>query len=345
MADRETTIVNWFETSLTAQMGPTDLVASVVATAPLVAPVILVIEADSVTQREVILFDGTITASELNTTSLANRYLSGSAASSGLTHPAGSTVRLAVLAQHVNDLNDRVDGVRADFETHADRHLPAGDDPLAAGSVVEATIVDAAVTTPKLADAAVSTPKLADDAVSNSKLADAAVTAVKLAPDAVWTGAIPDGAVTNPKLADQGVTGDKLAPTAMSQGPIRAGGSVTTDPVTLTTSFQSVNSVFLTVPWQTFWMLGWGSFRVDGSGGAVEVRLTTDTAGNSQSPTHLLSPSDATGVNWHRLCQASEFDAAPGGGVSVPLRLSARRPTGTMTISRRSLSLLLIQVS
>src|SRR5690606_24097746 len=48
---------------------------------------------------------------EFRATSIANRYLEGSAQPGGLTHPAGSVVRSAPLAQHIQDLNDRIDAV------------------------------------------------------------------------------------------------------------------------------------------------------------------------------------------------------------------------------------------
>src|SRR5690606_15808415 len=120
----------------------------VLSTGGLQSPAILVIEPDNPNQREVILFDGAFTDTQFRATSIANRYLGGSAQPTGLTHPAGSVVRSAPLAQHIQDLNDRID---------ADR--------LRITSLEEAT-----VGTEKLADGAVTTPKLADGAVITDKL-------------------------------------------------------------------------------------------------------------------------------------------------------------------------------
>lgn len=110
MANQETNMKNWAETTLTSEYGPTALTAVVSTTTAVPAsPCYLVIEPDSPTQREVILFDGTFTATNLVTTVIGNRYLAGSAAGSGLTHPIGSVVRHAPLAQHFEDINDRMD--------------------------------------------------------------------------------------------------------------------------------------------------------------------------------------------------------------------------------------------
>jgi len=112
MADRKTHVANFFETELTTELGPTDLVAEVLSTGGLQSPAFLVIEPDDPNQREVILFDGAFTDTQFRATSIANRYLGGSAQPGGLTHPAGSVVRSAPLAQHIQDLNDRIDADR-----------------------------------------------------------------------------------------------------------------------------------------------------------------------------------------------------------------------------------------
>src|SRR5690606_2898960 len=96
------------------------------------------------------LFDGAFTDAEFRATSIANRYLGGSAQPTGLTHPAGSVVRSAPLAQHVQDLNDRID---------ADR--------LRITSLEEAIVGEE-----KLADGAVTTPKIAEGAVTPAKIAE-----------------------------------------------------------------------------------------------------------------------------------------------------------------------------
>ena len=102
---------NAFETTLTAQYGPSDLVANVNELGTLTSPCYMVIEPDSDTQREVIYFDGVFGATSFVTTTTNNRYLPGSAAPSGLTHPAGATVRSVILAQHLEDIDSRIDAL------------------------------------------------------------------------------------------------------------------------------------------------------------------------------------------------------------------------------------------
>jgi len=150
MADRKTHVANFFETELTTELGPTDLVAEVLSTGGLQSPAILVIEPDNPNQREVILFDGAFTDTQFRATSVASRYLGGSAQPGGLTHPAGSVVRSAPLAQHIQDLNDRIDADRLRITS------------LEEATVDTAKLADGAVTTPKLADGAVTPPKIAE---------------------------------------------------------------------------------------------------------------------------------------------------------------------------------------
>ena len=114
MTAQETNLFNAFETTLTATMGSSDTTFSVNAVSDsypttLSAPFYIVINPDSATNREVILVTAVDTGTKQLTTSVPNRYLPGSAASSGLSHSSGQTVRMAPLQQHIEDLNDRID--------------------------------------------------------------------------------------------------------------------------------------------------------------------------------------------------------------------------------------------
>lgn len=100
----QTSLQNAFETTLTAEMGPNDLSAALTSIGSLTSPAYLVIEPDSDIQREYVLFDDTWSGSTAITTNISNRYLSGSAAGSNLTHPIGSVVRVVPMAQHFEDL-------------------------------------------------------------------------------------------------------------------------------------------------------------------------------------------------------------------------------------------------
>lgn len=126
MTNQRTNHFNAFTTELTAPMGSTDLAASVSTIGPLVSPVWAVIEPDSPTQREYVLFDGAFSAGVLRTAALSNRYAAGSAAGAGLTHPTGSKVRISAQAQHFEDLHDRVDAVAADV-TDAEADIASHD--------------------------------------------------------------------------------------------------------------------------------------------------------------------------------------------------------------------------
>ena len=114
MTAQETKLFNAFETTLTATMGSSDTtftVNAVVDSYPttLSAPFYIVINPDSATNREVVLVTAVNTSTKQLTTSVPNRYLPGSAASSGLSHASGTVVRMAPLQQHIEDINDRVD--------------------------------------------------------------------------------------------------------------------------------------------------------------------------------------------------------------------------------------------
>ena len=109
MVDEEVSFENAFETTLTAEFGPTDLTASVVTKGTLTTPTILVIEPDDDAQREYVRFNGVFGASSFVTTNVSFRYLVGSAAPSGLTHPSGAIVRQVATGQAYEDLHDRID--------------------------------------------------------------------------------------------------------------------------------------------------------------------------------------------------------------------------------------------
>ena len=114
MTAQETKLFNAFETTLTSTMGSSDTTFSVNAVTDsypttLSAPFYIVINPDSATNREVVLVTAVNTGTKELTTSVPNRYLKGSAASSGLSHSSGTVVRMAPLQQHIEDINDRVD--------------------------------------------------------------------------------------------------------------------------------------------------------------------------------------------------------------------------------------------
>ena len=117
MTAQETNLLNAFETTLTGTIGASDLtmtVNSVVDSASntLTAPCYLVVNPDSATNREVLLVSSiNVGTKTLTISAIGNRYLTGSAATSGLSHASGSVVRMSPLQQHIEDINDRVDTI------------------------------------------------------------------------------------------------------------------------------------------------------------------------------------------------------------------------------------------
>ena len=123
MTAQETNLLNAFETTLTATAGASDLtftVNSVTDSAgnTLAAPCYLVINPDSSTSREVVLVTSLNTGTKTLTLDNINKgYLTGSAATTGLSHASGSSVRMSPLQQHIEDLNDRVDELPTNSST------------------------------------------------------------------------------------------------------------------------------------------------------------------------------------------------------------------------------------
>src|SRR5210317_364325 len=142
MTAQETNLFNAFETTLTATMGSSDTtltVASVTDSYPttLSAPFYIVINPDSATNREVILVTAVDTGTKQLTTTILNRYLQGSAASSGLSHSSGQVVRMAPLQQHIEDLNDRVDTVINEAGTAVNTSLFLDEDDMVSDSATK----------------------------------------------------------------------------------------------------------------------------------------------------------------------------------------------------------------
>jgi len=117
MSGQRTSIQNAYETTLTADMGATDLTASVATIGSLTSPAILVIEPENDLQREYVLFDGTFGGSAFAASDISRRYLDGSAAASGLIHPNGSVVASVPTKQHFADIHDRIDTTSASLGT------------------------------------------------------------------------------------------------------------------------------------------------------------------------------------------------------------------------------------
>ena len=179
----ETFTRNAFETTLSSTFGASDTTATVASTSGLTSPCYLVIEPDSATQREYVFFDGAFTATQLVTSTTDNRYLTGSAAASGLSHPQNSKVRMVPVQQLFEDIFDalgQVVDVTYSSGTAGTPKLAANLDannnkitnlttPAASGDAANKSYVDAAV--PTLLDE--------DDMASNSSTQGATQQSIK----------------------------------------------------------------------------------------------------------------------------------------------------------------------
>ena len=142
MTAQETKLFNAFETTLTATMGSSDTtftVNTVTDSYPttLAASFYIVINPDSATNREVVLVTAVNTSTKQLTTSVPNRYLKGSAASSGLSHASGTVVRMAPLQQHIEDINDRVDTIINEAGTAVNTTLFLDEDNMSSNSATK----------------------------------------------------------------------------------------------------------------------------------------------------------------------------------------------------------------
>ena len=142
MAAQETNLFNAFETTLATTMGSSDTTLTVSAVTDsypttLSAPFYIVINPDSATNREVILVTAVNTGTKELTTSVPNRYLPGSAASSGLSHSSGQVVRMAPLQQHIEDINDRVDTIINEDGTAVNTSLFLDEDDMVSDSATK----------------------------------------------------------------------------------------------------------------------------------------------------------------------------------------------------------------
>lgn len=281
MADQETNVANFFETELTVEMGDTDLTATVTSTTGITSPAFLVIEPDSASQREVIFFNSSFTGTTFVTSAIGNRYLAGSASGSGLTHPVGSTVRSAPLAQHLTDINDRVDADQTDFDAHT--HDGNDSSGLAADAVDTAQLADDAVTTAKIAAGAVDTTALAADAVTNPKIAADAVDTTELADDAVTNAKVANDAIDTAELVDEAVTGAKAAPAFLASFEVRNSTEVASQD--LSGGFTNSASVTLDIPadWGSWDCEAWASyFAVQADDGSIEYETAIRIDGTTQ---------------------------------------------------------------
>ena len=123
MADIESQIVNFYESTL-ASLLASGATSTTVASAPTTngttvinassgSPIYLVIDPDNSGNREVV----SVTTSSGTTLSAITRDLENRYGGTPPDHQVGTTVRLAVLAEHFADMNDRLDTGLASLAT------------------------------------------------------------------------------------------------------------------------------------------------------------------------------------------------------------------------------------
>lgn len=145
MTAQETKLLNAFETTLSTTLGASGTTATLTAVTDaasnnIEAPCYLVIEPDSTTNREYVLVSAinvgtkTITLGDGGT---SYRFLKGSSASSGLSHASGSTIRYVPMAQHFEDLNDRVDTIINEAGTAVNTSLFLDEDDMSSNSATK----------------------------------------------------------------------------------------------------------------------------------------------------------------------------------------------------------------
>ena len=143
MTAQETSLLNAYETTLTGTIGASDLTFTVnsvtdSASNTLTAPCYLILNPDSATNREVVLVTSinagtkTLTLDNIN-----KRYLTGSAATSGLSHASGSVVRMSPVQQHIEDINDRVDTIINEAGTAVNTTLFLDEDDMVSDSATK----------------------------------------------------------------------------------------------------------------------------------------------------------------------------------------------------------------
>ena len=143
MTAQETNLLNAFETTLTGTIGASDLTFTVnsvtdSASNTLAAPCYLILNPDSATNREVVQVTSinagtkTLTLDNIN-----KRYLTGSAATSGLSHASGSVVRMSPVQQHIEDINDRVDTIINEAGTSVNTSLFLDEDDMSTNSATK----------------------------------------------------------------------------------------------------------------------------------------------------------------------------------------------------------------
>ena len=139
MADRATQVFNFYETTIANSDFSAGATSFDVASTPTIDGtngitsattgnantwVYLVIDPDSTSNREIVVVkthtSGSTTFGDVERDYDGRQEAAGAAADTGVSHGIGTTIRMAVLAQHIQDQNDRVAGILTEGQAAID---------------------------------------------------------------------------------------------------------------------------------------------------------------------------------------------------------------------------------
>jgi len=139
MADRATQVFNFYETTIANSDFSAGATSFDVASTPTIDGtngitsattgnantwIYLVIDPDSTSNREIVVVkthtSGSTTFSDVERDYDGRQEAAGAAADTGVSHGIGTTIRMAVLAQHIQDQNDRVAGILTEGQAAID---------------------------------------------------------------------------------------------------------------------------------------------------------------------------------------------------------------------------------
>ena len=152
MALTETNIVNAFETTLAAQLASGGSTMNLTDDPGVAAPAYFVIAPDSDSAREVIKWDSGAYNNASVTRDLDSKH------GTDPTHASGTTVRLAVVKQHIEDTHDRINDIALTGDVTGTLASATQDiaTTIAADAVTEAEIADNAVESEHINDNVIS---------------------------------------------------------------------------------------------------------------------------------------------------------------------------------------------
>ena len=225
MALTETNIVNAFETTLAAQLASGGSTMNLTDDPGVAAPAYFVIAPDSDSAREVIKWDSGAYNNASVTRDLDSKH------GTDPTHASGTTVRLAVVKQHIEDAHDRINDIALTGDVTGTLASATQDvaTTIAADTIDGSNIVDDAIDSEHYVDGSIDTAHLAADAVDGTKIADDAIDSEHYVDGSIDTAHLAADAVTEAKIADDAVESEHLNDNVISGQTELASGLALTD--------------------------------------------------------------------------------------------------------------------